>query len=204
MRRLVAFSVVAVLFGAGIGAGRLLVDAALRRPPEVGAVLSQVREVARLETLDVSVYKKIAFAPEPQVTGRFWQDVLTWARFSLHAPHGKAIVFAVAHLGLDLAKLGPESLLADGRSVYVALPPVRVTVELQPGETEIIDSSLDSAQTAQLFELAREAFVREVESDEALRQRARHAAERSIRALLTEVGFTQVYFVDRMPGASRS
>ncbi len=202
MRRLFAVAFVAVVFGAAFGAARLLVDRIERRPPpDSASVISQVREVAHLETLDVTLYKKIAFAPEPEPSGSFWHDVLTWARYTLHAPHGRAIVFAVAHLGLDLSRLGPESLLAQGRAVYVTLPPVRATVELLPGETEIIDSNLDSSQTAKLFELARDAFSRQVEADEKLSGRARDSAERAIRSLLKEVGFSEVYFVDRMPGA---
>jgi hypothetical protein len=83
--------------------------------------------------------------------------------------------------------------------VWVSLPPVRATIELRPGETEIIESTLDAAQTAKLFELAREAFQREIEADDALRARARAAAERSLRSLLVEVGFTDVSFVDSVP-----
>lgn len=199
MRRLAAVALVAALAGFGVGAGRLFVRTFERRPPDVASVITRMREVARLETLDVTFYKKITFAPEPAISGEFWNDVLVWARYSLHAPRGKAIVFADAHLGLDLGKLGPERLLVRGRSVWVSLPPVRATIELRPGETEIIESTLDAAQTAKLFELAREAFQREVEADEALRARARAAAERALRSLLVEVGFADVSFVDSVP-----
>ena len=46
-------------------------------------------------------------------------------------------------------------------------------VALRPGETEVLDSNLDSQETAALFEAAQDAFRREVEGDAALRARAR-------------------------------
>ena len=199
MRRLAAIALVAAFAGFGLGAGRYLVQSLGRRPPDVASVITRMREVARLETLDVTLYKKLSFAPEPELSGQFWKDVVAWARYSLSAPHGRAIVFADAHLGLDLGKLGPDRLLVRGGSVWVSLPPVRATIELRPGETEVIESSLDAAQTARLFELAREAFQREVESDEALRNRARASAERALRGLLLELGFTEVSFVEEIP-----
>ena len=57
-----------------------------------------------------------------------------------------------------------------------------------------------SAETAQLFELAKEAFAREVEADAKLRARARAAAERAIRGLLLSLGFREVRFVDALTG----
>jgi Protein of unknown function (DUF4230) len=75
-------------------------------------------------------------------------------------------------------------------------------VELRPDETEILGSTLDSAETARLFELARAAFERQVEADAALRTRARGSAERHIRALLATLGFASVHFVDSLPGPS--
>ena len=73
-----------------------------------------MREVARLETLDVSLYKKVSFEPEPQPTGSLVGDALTWAKFTLRPPRGKAIVFADVHLGLDLSRLSADSLRVGG------------------------------------------------------------------------------------------
>jgi hypothetical protein len=81
----------------------------------------------------------------------------------------------------------------------IALPPVRVQIELMPAETEVIGSNLDSAQTARLFDLAKQAFEQEVAADTKLRDRARGSAERSIKALLLTAGFTEVKFVDELP-----
>lgn len=199
MRRLLAL----VLFGLAAGAGLGLAFRLARRAPELPdppAVAAQIREVARLETLEVSLYKKVTFAPEPTPADSLWGDVAGWLRHTFRAPRGKAIVFAVARLGLDLSRLDASSVKVSGREVYVVLPPLRATVELRPDDTEIIGSTLDSAETARLFELARAAFERQVEADPALRARARAAAERQIRALLTTLGFAAVHFVDALPG----
>jgi hypothetical protein len=162
-----------------------------------------MREVARLETLDLQVYKKISYEPEPTPSGALWKDVLAWAKTSLFPSRGRAIVFGTVHLGLDLSKLDARRLRIQGSRIEVALPPMQARVELRPGETEIISSNLDSAQTAQLLELARGAFEREVMADPGLQAKARGSAERALTGLLLSLGFREVVFVDavRPPGA---
>ena len=129
--------------------GRILPD-----PP---ALVVQMREVTRLETLDVSLYKKVTFSPEPKAEDALWKDVINWAAYKLNTPQGRAIVFADVHLGYDFQRIDTSSLRVTGTKVEVALPPLEVKVELKPGETEIIDSNLDSQQTAYLLERARSA-----------------------------------------------
>jgi hypothetical protein len=170
--------------------------------PDTPALVTRVHEVARLETLEVALYKKVEFSPEPQATDSLWKDVVNWARYSLHTPRGRAIVFATAHLGYDFTRLDTSSLRVQGPRVDVALPPLEVRVELQPGETEVIGSNLDSAQTALLLEKAREAFLREVKGDARLRERARRSAETTLRALFLSLGFHEVHVVDRLPPAT--
>ena len=171
--------------------------------PPAPLVVDRMREVARLETLDLQVYKKISYAPEPGPTGALWSDVLAWARASLFPSHGRAIVFGTVHLGLDLSKLDARRLRIQGGRIEVALPPMQAHVELRPAETEIISSNLDSSQTAQLLELAKGAFEREVMADPALQAKARGSAERALTGLLLSLGFREVVFVDslRVPGA---
>jgi hypothetical protein len=192
-----------VLLGLAIGVGAAVVLALVGRRaapvPDPPAVLQQVREVARLETLEVTLYKKVTFAPEPQPAGSALGDVAGWLRFTFNAPRGKAIVFAKGHLAIDAAQLDASRVRLEGRVATIALPPVQAQVELLPAETEVIGSNLDSAQTAKLFALAKEAFERELAADAALRERARGAAERSIRALLLQAGFAEVKFVAELP-----
>jgi Protein of unknown function (DUF4230) len=198
MRRLLALVLFGLAVGAGIGLALRLARAA-PEPPDPPAVATKIREVARLETLEVSLYKKVTFAPEPAPADSLWGDVAGWLRHTFRTPRGKAIVFAVARIGLDLSRLDASSVHVKGREAVVALPPLRTTVELRPDETEIVGSTLDSAETARLFELARAAFERQVEADAALKGRARASAERQIAALLATLGFTGVRFVDALP-----
>ncbi|HZJ55632.1 MAG TPA: DUF4230 domain-containing protein, partial [Myxococcaceae bacterium] len=192
-------TVLLVLAGAAVGSG--LVWWLSHRQPEPGVppaplVVDRIREVARLETLDLQVYKKISYEPEPTPSGALWKDVLAWARTSLFPSHGRAIVFGTVHLGLDLSKLDARRLRIQGSRIEVALPPLQAKVELRPGETEIIASNLDSAQTAQLLELAKGAFEREVMADPGLQAKARGSAERALTGLLMSLGFREVVFVD--------
>ncbi|WP_163999636.1 DUF4230 domain-containing protein [Pyxidicoccus caerfyrddinensis] len=196
--------VLTILLGATLGAvGAWLL---LRSPPtslpDTPSVVQQMRDVARLETLDVSLYKKVAFTPQPETTDALWKDVLSWAAYTIRNQHGRAIVFADARLGFDFQRFDSSHLQVAGTRVYVVLPPLEVKVELRPGETEVIDSNLDSAQTAQLLEKARVAFEQEVRADSRLRQRARDSAERSLRALLLTLGYREVLFVENLPTAT--
>ena len=86
-----------------------------------------------------------------------------------------------------------------GREVALVLPPLLTRVELLPGETEVIGSNLDSAETARLLELAKVAFEREVQADRGLQGKARTAAEQALTALLLPLGVTRVTFVERLP-----
>jgi hypothetical protein len=170
--------------------------------PDTPALVTRVREVARLETLDVSLYKKVEFSPQPQSTDKLWKDVVSWAAYTLHTPRGRAIVFADVRFGYDFGRLDSSSLRVQGPRVDVALPPLEVKVELKPGETEIIDSNLDSQQTALLLEKAREAFEREVKGDVRLKERARRSAENTLRVLFLSLGFREVNVVDVLPPPS--
>ena len=187
-----------VISGAALG-GVLtwtLVHRATAPPvPPTPLVVERMREVARLETLDLQVYKKIAYAPEPTPTGALWSDVLAWAKASLFPSRGRAIVFGTVHLGIDLSRLDARRLRIQGSRIEIALPPLQAQVELRPGETEVIASNLDSAETARLLELARTAFEREVMADPALQAKARGSAERALTGLLLSLGFREVVFV---------
>jgi hypothetical protein len=166
------------------------------KKPDAPSVVVRIREVARLEALDISLYKKISFEPDPVSGGTFWGDVFNWARYAVQPARGRAIVFADVHLEFDLAKIDESTVRIAGDRVQLVLPPVQAKVELKPGETEVIGSNLDSAQTAQLLELARVAFEQEVLADHKLRDRARASAERSLRGLILTLGFREVVFVE--------
>jgi hypothetical protein len=180
-------------------AGGVLLGMRNRQPPlpDPAALIIQIREVARLETLDVALYKKVSFEPDPVAQKTAWGDVIEFAKFTLNAPKGRAIIFADVHLGIDLQQLDPSALNVQGSSIEVTLPPLIAQVELKPAETEVIGSNLDSQQTAALFDKAKHAFEIEAKADPVLRRKAQASTERAVRALLLSVGFREVKFVDR-------
>jgi hypothetical protein len=197
MRNLLA--VAALLLAFALGAGLVWhLSHREARLPDAPALVLKIREVARLESLDVSLYKKIDFSPDPREQATVWASLAQWASYTVRPPRGRAIVFAVAHLGLDLRKLDTDSLRVTGRRVEVVLPRVQTEVELRPAEVEIIGSNLNSEQTAQLFERARNAFEAEVVADKVLQERARESARQSLRSLFVGLGFSEVAFVEKL------
>ena len=197
MRNLLA--VLALLLAFALGAVLTWHFTQRERPmPDAPALVLKIREVARLESLDVSLYRKIDFSPDPREAKTTWGAIAQWASYTLRQPRGRAIVFAVAHLGVDLRKLDVDGLRVSGRRIEVVLPRVQTSVELKPAETEIIGSNLNSAQTAELFEKARNAFEADVSADKNLQQLARSSAEQSLTSLFKGLGFTEVAFVDKL------
>lgn len=169
------------------------------REPDPPALVEKIREVARLETLDVSVYKKVTYEPVPPPATSFLGELATWASYTWDKPEGKAIVFANVHLGLDLSRLDDSSVRVENDVVEILLPPLQTTVELKPGETEILRSNLEPADMMKLLEEAKWAIEADVANDAALHDRARGSAKRAIRAFLQTAGFRDVVFLDPTP-----
>src|SRR4051794_38551136 len=73
---------------------------ALHTPPvkdkslDSATIVMRIREVVRLETLDVSVHKKMSFTPDPTPQGSVLEELWSWAKHTLKPPKGRAIVFA--------------------------------------------------------------------------------------------------------------
>jgi hypothetical protein len=195
MRWVLRIGVVLLAIALGFGvAAKVFMSRAPNRP-DPPALVERIREVARLETLEVRLYKRVSFAPEPEPAANVWGDVFNFIKQTVAAKSGRALVFADVTLGLDLSKVTADQLRVSGSKVEVALPPLKAEVKLRPEDTEFIESNLDSQQTSKLFELAKEAFEREVQADPRLQERARASAERQVRALLITAGFSEVVFV---------
>jgi hypothetical protein len=199
MRLLVTLALLLVTLALGLAGGAYLGRARPEGPPDAPAVAERVRELSRLQTLEVRLFKKVTFSPDPAPAASLWGEVINWARHAVREPKGRALFFADARLWVDLGKLEAGRLRVVGPDVEVVLPPVQVEVTLRPGETEVLDSNLDSQETATLFQAAQDAFRAEVEADTALKGRARESAERTLRALLLGLGFRQVRFVQTLP-----
>lgn len=177
--------------------GAFLVHRAVKPvTPEPGALIERVKEVARLQTLEVRLSTTVAYEPDPKLAPTLPGQVLSWIVHNVQAKEGRAIVSGVARLSLDLSKLDEGAFRIDDDRLALVLPAVKTQVELDLERTQVVQSNLDSADTAQLFEKGRRSLAMQVERDKALQQRARDSAERALRALLTGVGFREVVFVD--------
>lgn len=200
---------VGLVVGGVVTLGGAIVTMALLWPrhapthlPDPPSLVERVREVARLETLDVSLYKKVAFEPDPKAASSFAGDLANWATWTVNPPVGRAIVFADAHLGFDVSKIDATSIRVNGDRIEMVLPPMTTTVEIRPGETEVVRSNLDSARTALMLDKAKWEMASDIDRDAALRARARASAERSLRALFVGAGFRDVRFVDALSPVS--
>lgn len=164
--------------------------------PDSATIVEKVREVARLETLEVRTHKTVSFEVPPQPDESMIASLRSWARYSTNPPVGRAMVFADVHIGLDLSRLDADSIHIEGDEVTVVLPPLMHHVAVRPGETEVISSNLDSAGTALLLDEAKWKMEADVRNDAALSRRARESAERAISGLLHTVGFRTVRFAE--------
>lgn len=195
MRRLGWFLMAVLLLGAlGVGVGVGL--RGMRRDPEPdpAAMIERLREIARLETLEVHVSKTVSYVPDPPPPKSLAEDVLTWATWTISPREGRAIVSATGRIGLDVARLEVSSIGAG--VVLVRLPRLVTTIELDPGATEIIRSNLDSMQTALLFEKGVRAVAFEIDRDARLHERARESAKTALERVLRAAGAREVRFVD--------
>ena len=169
-----------------------------RHLPDGPTLVEKVREIARLETLDVRAYKKLTYDVDPPANESLIPSLATWMKFTADPPVGRAIVFADVHIGFDLSKIDENSLRVDDDVVTVVLPPLITTVELRPGETEVVSSNLDSQQTAELLDRGKWAIQSDVQNDAALAERARESAKKSLRNFLMVAGFRDVVFADEL------
>src|SRR6185436_8609840 len=102
------FAVVAV----AVAAALLRVERlAAQEPPPV---IDRIREVQRLEVLEVTVHKKLTFAPDPAPQTTLLGDMLQYARESVAPRRGRALVFAQARFFVDLRKLKTEQVKVTG------------------------------------------------------------------------------------------
>jgi hypothetical protein len=165
--------------------------AALPDPP---ALVEKVKEIARLETLEVHLSKTVGYVPDPPVGESFVGQVLTWVRTTVAPREGRALVYATVHVGIDVNRLDSQAIRRTGDVLELVLPNLVATVELEPERTEILRSNLDAAQTAELFAKAKRELGADVDLDRGLHERARAAAEASLRRFLLTAGFREVRF----------
>lgn len=164
--------------------------------PEPGALVEQVKEVARLQTLEVRLATAVEHVPDPKLAPTFTGQVLSWAAYNLRAKKGRALVSGVARVSLDLSELDASAFHFDNDRVILVMPPMTTSVDIDLDRTEIVASNLNSSDTAELFEKGRRSLTMQVERNETLQQQARTAAQNALQKLLLSAGFREVVFVD--------
>lgn len=201
--RIVVVAFVAVVtFALGVGAAYYMLRSSAPRPPDGPIVVERMRDVARLETLDVTLHEVIHFQPDPAYSDSTLKMAFAFAKEQLNLhDRGTAVVFAVAHIGFDLSKLTPEHVRIQGGQVTVQLPPLSTQVELLPDQTLVVESNLSSQQTMQLLDVAKKRFEARMLQDARVKDRARASSERALRAMLITLGYQQIEFVDQLPAA---
>ena len=190
--------VIACLLAAALGA--LAVWHFTHRSPELPdppALVLKVREVARLETLDVSLYKKLDFSPDPRPTGSTWGDVAQWATYSLRPPRGRAIIFADAHLSIDLRNLVQD------RVARVELDLLRVEIPDEDDASSAPHAAERALPRGRAGELEGEVAATALGEATDLVIEARASAEQTLRSLFVGLGFTEVEFVKELPAPVR-
>lgn len=167
-----------------------------REQPDQAAVLRQVRQVARLTLLEVNLYRKIVFQPDPPAPDGMLHALWLFAANHLRTQSGKVIVFAQGSVGIDVSQLAIDGLhLSEDGSAEVALPPLWYELRILPGETEVIASNLTSEQTAALLAEAEKVMLHQLQTDTHLQQKANQAAQQWFSSWLARMGYTQVRFV---------
>lgn len=187
---LVAIGVYAGLTAAVIGLSRPRAPAL----PDGPALIERIREVARLEALDVELRKQVSWAPDPVASGSLVVDVLHWAKDLVRPVEGTMWVAGTAHVGVDLARLDVARIHVVDRVAWIDLPPLVTDVALDPAGTHALRGNLDQEGTARLLAKARLHLVFEVERDVAVQAKARVAVEKALRGLLLPLGFAAVEF----------
>lgn len=161
--------------------------------PDPVTIISQVRAVAKLETIHYSVEKVITAEINQGVLGPLFGDRL------LFVAHGYVIA------GIDMEKIRPEDMWLEGSTLYVRLP-----------ETEILVATLDNdksyvydRETGMLThgdpnlettarQVAEQEILRAAREDGILEQ-ARINAEVYLEKFFNALGYKTVIFVPPAP-----
>src|SRR2546428_13041647 len=109
MRNLLA--VAALLLAFALGAGLVWhLSHREARLPDAPALVLKIREVARLETLDVSLYKKIDFSPDPRARPTTWPWLAMWSSNLERTQRGRPSVIPSTHSWLTQSQHSSYSL----------------------------------------------------------------------------------------------
>lgn len=156
--------------------------------PDPVTYITQVRSLARLETIQYSVEKVITAE-----VGQGALDFLIGDRLLLVA-HGKVIA------GIDMSKLKPEDLRLENGVLYVTLPPAEIFVAtLDNDKTYVYDreTGVLKRPTVDLETQARqvaEAEIRKAAEDDGILALAQQNAETYLARFFAALGYANTIF----------
>lgn len=163
--------------------------------PSPVTVLREVRNLARLETIQFSIEKVITAETGQGVLGSLLGDRL------LFVGHGDVIA------GIDLALLGPDDIEVKDGVVYIQLPEPEIFIASLNNEKSYVynrETGLLTKGDVNLETNARRAAESEIEKaavEDGILEIARTNGENYLYRLLRELGYPEIIFIQPTPAA---
>lgn len=163
--------------------------------PSPVTILREVRNLARLETIQFSIEKVITAETGQGVLGSLLGDRL------LFVGHGEVIA------GIDLAMLGPDDIEVEDGVVYIQLPEPEIFIASLNNEKSYVynrETGLLTKGDVNLETNARRAAESEIEKaalEDGILEIARTNGENYLYRLLRELGYLEIIFIQPTPTA---
>ncbi len=157
--------------------------------PDPVTYITEIRSLARLETIQYSIEKVITAE-----IGQGSFDFLFGDRL-LFVAHGKVIA------GIDMSKIQPEDLRYDGKVLYVTLPPAEVFVATLDNQKSYVYDRQTGLFTKGVYDLetqARQTAEQEILKaalEDGILNQAQINAEAFLTRFFAALGFPNVIFV---------
>ena len=161
--------------------------------PDPVTIVSKVRTLARLETIQYSIEKVITAETGQGLFGSLFGDRL------LFVAHGVVIA------GVDLEKLSPQDLQVQNGVLYVRLPVPEVFIATLDNDKSYVynrETGLLTKGDINLETAARRAAEDEIKRgaiEDGILNQARQNAKNYLERLLGSIGFPEVIFIDATP-----
>ena len=161
--------------------------------PDPVTIITEVRSLARLETIEYTVEKVITAEIGQGELAFLFGDKL------LFVAHGSVIA------GIDLEKLKAEDIWLEGETLYVELPPAEIFVATLDNEKSYVydrETGLFTHGATDLETQARqvaEAEIYKAAIEDGILEQAQQNAENYMARLLRSLGYNTVIFVAPTP-----
>jgi hypothetical protein len=161
--------------------------------PDPVTIVSKVRTLARLETIQYSIEKVITAETGQGLFGSLFGDRL------LFVAHGVVIA------GVDLEKLSPQDLQVQNGVLYVCLPVPEVFIATLDNDKSYVydrETGLLTKGDINLETAARRAAEDEIKRgaiEDGILDQARQNAKNYLERLLGSIGFPEVIFIEATP-----